>query len=98
MKNYISMLLVALFAFVFSANAGGGDGCCKKTECCKNCTDDNCKDTCTKISKMSKEEKKSAEGKKLIIACKAMCEKNKFCYSDTTKSCKKKEGKGCCKH
>ena len=53
------MLLVALFAFVFSANAGGGDGCCKKTECCKNCTDDNCKDTCTKISKMSKEEKKS---------------------------------------
>ena len=66
------MLLVALFAFVFSANAGGGDGCCKKTECCKNCTDDNCKDTCTKISKMSKEEKKSAEGKKLIIACKAM--------------------------
>jgi hypothetical protein len=91
MKKYISMLLVALFAFVFSANAGGGGHCCKKTECCKNCTDEKCKDTCAKISKMSKEEKKSEEGKKLIAECKAMCEKNNCCASDTTKACHSKE-------
>lgn len=98
MKKYISMLLIGLFAFMFNAKAGGGDGCCKKTECCKNCTDEKCKETCAKISNMSKEQKKSEEGKKLITECKAMCGKNKCCASDTAKSCEKTEGKGCCKH
>ncbi len=91
------MLLVALFAFAFTANAGG-NSCCSKTECCKNCSDEKCKETCAKVANMSKEERKSEEGKKLIAECKEMCEKNKCCSSDTTKSCEKKEGKGCCKH
>ncbi len=91
------MLMIALFAFGFNANAGGGD-CCKKTDCCKNCKDEKCKTTCEKVSKMSDTEKKSEEGKKLIADCKEMCVKNKCCSSDTTKACESKKGKGCCKH
>lgn len=97
MKKYIGMLFIALFAFVFNANAGGGDGkCCKKADCCKNCKDEKCKETCTKLGAMTDAEKNSDVGKKLAEECKAMCEKNKCCASD--KKCEKKEGKGCCKH
>ncbi|MCX6180670.1 MAG: hypothetical protein NT150_01905 [Bacteroidetes bacterium] len=99
MKKYIGMLFIALFAFVFTANAGGGkDGCCKKAECCKNCKDDKCKEMCAKYGAMSDTEKESEAGKKLAEECKALCEKNKCCKKEDKKACESKEGKGCCKH
>jgi len=100
MKKYIMMMTVALFAFVFNANAAGlGEkgGCCKKADCCKDCKDEKCKEQCAKYSSMTDAEKDSEAGKSLAKECKAMCEKNKCCASDK-KACDKKEGKGCCKH
>ncbi|MFM7023139.1 MAG: hypothetical protein ACKOXB_09190 [Flavobacteriales bacterium] len=97
MKKYIGMLMVALFAFTFVAKAGD-DGCCKKSDCCKKCTDKECKEKCAKYKAMSDTEKNSEGGKKLAEECKALCEKNKCCSSDK-KACESKDGKqGCCKH
>lgn len=97
MKTYILSLGIALLAFAFTTDySSNNDGCCKKSECCKNCTDE-CKEKCITISKMSEEEKKSEEGKALIAECKELCTKNDCCKAKDAKSCEHNK-KGCCSH
>lgn len=94
MKTYILSLGLALLSFGFTAQAG--DGCCKKADCCKNCTDEKCKTTCQKVSTMSAEQLATEEGKNLLAECAELCSKNGCCKTDS-QNCSKDGKKACCK-
>lgn len=99
MKTYILSFAFALLCFGFiscdktmSANA---TACCEKSDCCKNCDDEECKTTCTKVSQLSEAEKSTEEGKALMTKCADLCKKNECCDKDA-KSCDADGKKSCC--
>ena len=72
------------------------NACCNNADCYKDCNDTECKTTCKKVSDLSDEEMKTAEGQQLIQKCKTLCEKNDCCTK--TDKCEKHDKKSCNKH
>ena len=98
MKNYILSIGIALLAVACNPMEKESTNFCASSECCKNCEDVKCQETCKKISEMTDEQLQSAEGIKLTEECAALCEKNKCCSDGEGKACHKHEEKSCCKH
>ena len=100
----MAIVLCALMLNIKTINANNDkpskatkNECCNKSECCKNCNDEKCKELCTKMNNMTEEQQKSAEGKELKEECMKICKEQKCCSSDgKATSCADMEGKSCC--
>lgn len=99
MKKYIAITAIALCALILTVKALNTNKTTTPVmtcECCKNCTDDRCKQLCSTWSNMTVAEQQSPEGQSVKEECLAICKEKKCCAPDGT--CPMMEGtEDCCK-